>query len=155
MLVVWQLRLNLPINIPLHFVIVWQMKAERQSDRMAPDMEVHMEKRCSTEFLQVEKMAPTDIHHTCWTFMETYKWVWAQWGSGAFQQWWHWQWITFAGADFYEHSMQVCAHHWWKYIASGGDYVEKQYFVAENVLYRILWWRALLCSLYLLQLAWK
>ena len=36
--------------------------AERQSGRMASDMEAHMKQRCVTEFLHVEKMAPTDIH---------------------------------------------------------------------------------------------
>ena len=38
------------------------MAAEGQSDRMVSDMEVHMKQRCGTEFLHVEKMAPTDIH---------------------------------------------------------------------------------------------
>ncbi len=38
------------------------MAAEGQSDKMASDMEVCMKQRCVTEFLHVEKMAPTDIH---------------------------------------------------------------------------------------------
>ena len=38
------------------------MAAEGQSDTMVCDMEVHMKKRCITEFLHAEKMAPTDIH---------------------------------------------------------------------------------------------
>ena len=29
---------------------------------MATDMEAHMKQKCVTEFLYVEKMAPTDIH---------------------------------------------------------------------------------------------
>ena len=62
MLVGWQLRLNLPTNIPLHFVAVQQMAAEGQCDKSASDMEVCMERRCGFEFLHVEKMAPTDIH---------------------------------------------------------------------------------------------
>lgn len=41
MLVVWQERLKLPINIPLFFVAMRQMVAERQSHRMASDMEMH------------------------------------------------------------------------------------------------------------------
>ena len=55
MLVGWQQWLNLPTYIPLHFVTVWQMAAERPSDKTAPDMEVHMEQRCGTEFLHAEK----------------------------------------------------------------------------------------------------
>ena len=55
MLVGWQQRLNLPANIPLHFVAVWQRAAEGQAVRMASDMEVPMKQRCVTEFLHVEK----------------------------------------------------------------------------------------------------
>ena len=29
---------------------------------MASDVEVHVKQRCATEFLHMEKMAPTDIH---------------------------------------------------------------------------------------------
>ena len=47
---VWQQRVNLLINIPLHFVAVQQMAAEGQSDRMASDMEVCMKQRGGTEF---------------------------------------------------------------------------------------------------------
>ena len=38
------------------------MAAEGQSDKMAPDMEVHMKQRSGTEFLHMEKMALSDIH---------------------------------------------------------------------------------------------
>jgi len=38
------------------------MAAEGQSDNMASGMEVHMKKRCATEFLWVEKIAHTGIH---------------------------------------------------------------------------------------------
>jgi len=55
------------------------MAAEEQSDRMASDMEAHMEQRCVTEILHVENMAPID---TCWTFMEIKQGMWAQWGAG-------------------------------------------------------------------------
>ena len=54
--------MNLPTNIPLHFVAVWQMAAEGQSDKMASDKEVHMKQRCVIKFLHEEKIAPTDIH---------------------------------------------------------------------------------------------
>jgi len=61
------------------------------------------------------------------------------------------QWATSAGADFYKCGMQALLHLWRKCIANGGDYVEKQCFVAKNLLYQIV----LLCSLYLLQFPWK
>jgi hypothetical protein len=54
------------------------------------------------------------------------------------------QWATSAGEDFYEHGMQAVVHRWRECIANGGDYVEKQCFVAKNLLYQI----ALLCYLY-------
>jgi len=62
MLVIRQRRLNLPTNIPLHFVAVRQMAAEGQFDIMVSDMEVRMKKRGITEFLHVEKIASADIH---------------------------------------------------------------------------------------------
>ena len=39
-----------------------QLAAEGQFDRMVGDMEVWMKQKRVTEFLHVEKMAPTDIH---------------------------------------------------------------------------------------------
>ena len=57
------------VSIPLHFVAVWQMAAEEQSDKMASDMEVHMKQRCVIEFLHAEKMAPTDVH---WGLLNIY-----------------------------------------------------------------------------------
>ena len=57
-----QLRLNLPISIPLHFVPVHKMASEGQSDKMMSDMEMQMKQRCVTEFLHAEKNAPIDIH---------------------------------------------------------------------------------------------
>ena len=62
MLVVCQQRLNLPTNIPLHFVAVRQMAAEGQSDKMSSVMEVSMKQRCEIDFLLVEKMAHIDLH---------------------------------------------------------------------------------------------
>ena len=62
-----------------------------------------------------------------WTLLEGNQWMWTQWGSG-----WcfssdsgEWLWTTSTGADVYEHSMQALVQHWWKCIASGGDYAEK------------------------------
>jgi len=65
--VLWQWRLNLPINIPSHLVAVWQMAAEY--DKMVSDMEVQMEQRCVNEFLYQEEITPTDIH---WGLLNTY-----------------------------------------------------------------------------------
>ena len=65
--------------------------------------------------------------------------------GGAFQQWWQWQNFLSAGTDFCKYGMQALVHHWQKCIASGGDCVENECFVAENVLYPIV----LLFSLYL------
>ena len=56
------------------------------------------------------------------------------------------QWVTSTSADFYKCSIQPLIDCWQKYIANGGDYVEKQCFVAENLFYQML----LLRSLYLL-----
>ena len=42
-------------NIPLHFIAVRQMAAEGQSDKLASDMEGHMEQRCVIEFLHIGK----------------------------------------------------------------------------------------------------
>ena len=53
--------------------------------------------------------------------------------------------------DCYEHGMHALVHRWRKYVANGGDYVEKHCFVAENLLCQI----ELLCSLCLLQFPWK
>ena len=44
------------------------------------------------------------------------------------------QWITSTGADFCEGGVQALVHRWQKSIANAGDYVEKLYFVAENLL---------------------
>ena len=35
------------------------------------------------------------------------------------------QWVTSAGADFYEHVMQTLVHGWQKCIANGDDWAEK------------------------------
>ena len=53
--------------------------------------------------------------------------------GGAFQLWQ--QWVTSTAADFYDHGMQVLVHCCQKYIASGGDNLEKYCFVAKNLIY--------------------
>ena len=44
------------------------------------------------------------------------------------------QWVTSAAASFYVHDMQTLIHHWQKCILNSCDYVEKQHFVAKNLL---------------------
>ena len=46
------------------------LSAKGHSDRMVSDMEMHMKQRCVTEFLHVEKMAPTDIQ---WHLLNIYE----------------------------------------------------------------------------------
>jgi len=49
-------------HIQLYLAAMRQMTAEGQCDKMASDMEVRMKRRCVTEFLHAEKIAPNDIH---------------------------------------------------------------------------------------------
>jgi len=48
---------------------VAQMAAEGQPDKIVSDKEMHMKQRYVTEFIPVEKMAPTDIH---WCLLNIY-----------------------------------------------------------------------------------
>ena len=93
--------MNLPDNIPLHFVAMLQVAAEGQSGKMASDMKEHMKQRHIVEFLCAEKMTPTDIH---WSLLNMYgdqrKTV-----GGVFQQWQQQQLFTSTGADFYKCGM--------------------------------------------------
>jgi len=54
--------LNLPTNIPLHFVVVERLAAEGQSDKMMSDM-VRMKQKSIIEFLHflLKTIGPTDI----------------------------------------------------------------------------------------------
>ena len=65
----WQQRLNLPANIPLHFVAMSQMAAEGQSDKVVSDMEAHLNQRCIVEFFQLINgthwHSSTPVQH-CW-----------------------------------------------------------------------------------------
>ena len=90
--------------------------------------------------------------YACWTFTGTKQWMWGNelWVSAVVTVTWKTSHIPKGHADFYECSMQALVHCWRKCIANGGDYVEKLFIVAENLLYQI----ALLCSLYLLCFPW-
>ena len=118
----------------LHFAAMWQTAAEGQSDRMASDMEVHMKQKCVTEFLHMEKMAYLSTLAKClWRpncGCERSEAV-----GGAFQQWWQQDWDTSTGAGCYECGMQALVHCWWRCTADGVT-VEKECFVAENLLYK-------------------
>ena len=46
---VWQQRVSLSDSIPLYVVAMWQMAAERHSDRMASDTEMCLKQRCVIE----------------------------------------------------------------------------------------------------------
>ena len=99
-----------------------------------------------------KKWHPLTFIDSCWTFMETKLWMWAQWGSG----WYFLAVVTttvvhLPDADFYKHGVQAPVHCWQKCIANGVDYVEKLCSVDENFLYQIV----LLYSLYLLYFPWK
>jgi len=74
--VVWQQRLNLPDDVLLHSVVMQQKSAEGQSDKMVPDMQVHMKQRYITEFLHMEKkMHILTFISACQMFMEAKEWM--------------------------------------------------------------------------------
>ena len=60
---------SLPSSIPLHFVAMWQIAAQGQSDTVVSDMEVCVKQRYGTEFLHAEIIAHTDIH---WYLLNIY-----------------------------------------------------------------------------------
>jgi len=61
------------------------------------------------------------------------------------------QWITSAGTDFHNCRMQALVHCCQKHITNGGDCVEKQCFVAENLLNQIV----LFCCSHVYLFPWK
>ena len=132
MLVVRQERLKVPTTIPLHFVAVWQMAVEGQSDRMATDTEACRKQRCGTKCRTKKR--------THWRSLTLTECLWRL-NSGCersdvvgvvFQQWWQQQWVTSAAADFNERSMQALVHHWQKCVASGGDCWEIEFYSWES-----------------------
>jgi len=52
--------------------------------------------------------------------------------------------LSSAGTDYYECSMQALVHCWQKGIADGSAYVEKECFVAKNLLHQMVVWFSLL-----------
>ncbi len=55
--------MNLPTNIPLQVVVMWQVAAEGQSDKVVTDMEACMKQRCVTEYFHAEKKWHTADTH--------------------------------------------------------------------------------------------
>jgi len=91
---------------------VWQMAAKGQSDKMVSDVTW---KWAWSEYVlpnssMWKKMAPAD---TQWHLLNVYADQSVRTVRDMFQQWWHQQWVTFKGPDFYDHSMQALVHHRW------------------------------------------
>ena len=111
-----------------------------------------MKQRCVTEFLHAEKMATIDPHQMLNVYGDqtvdvstVMQWV-LHFSSGDSSRGSHPVVMT-----FYKHGMQALTHRCQKYIANGGDSVEKIGFVAENLFYQIV----LLCCLYQLYIPQK
>lgn len=58
----WVFMIWLPTSILFHFLAVRWMASERQSDKMASDIEVWIKQTWRTEFLHTWRIAPTDLH---------------------------------------------------------------------------------------------
>ena len=65
-----------------HFVAMWQITAEGWSDKMVSDMATCMKQRCALHSSMKKKWHPLTFIKTCWRFMESKQWMWAEWGSG-------------------------------------------------------------------------
>ena len=72
-----------------------------------------------------KKKSPLTLTDTCWMFMETNQWMWAQWGGGWSVSAVVTMTVTSTGTDYYECGMQALVHCWQKCIINGDDYVEK------------------------------
>ena len=128
--------MSLPASIPLRFLAVWYIAAE--SDKMASDLVVCMKERWG--------VPPCRKNRICWHLLTLAECLWIlncgfehrEVVGGVFQQWWQRLWVTSTGADFHEHNMQpfVCCSQ--KCIATGADYIEKEYCVVENLLYQLV-----------------
>ena len=123
--------MNLLTSIPLHFIAVWQMAAERQSDTMRSN--------CGSEYEAkvchwIAKIAPIDIHRWLLNVSGDQMVDFSIVKDVLHGQHFHSndaiiavvkQWATSTGADLYQCSMQALVHCWWKCTPNGGDYVEK------------------------------
>ena len=64
------------------------MAAEQQSDKMVPDMEMHIKQRCVIEFPHVERIASIHIHQCLLNVYgdQTVDWKHSEAVGGAFQK---------------------------------------------------------------------
>ncbi len=122
---------------------MWQIAAGGQPDRMSSDMEAQMKQRYVIEFFYAEKMAPTDIRQRLPNVygdqavdVHTVRWWVLRLSTGN-------SYICERQATFWV-AMHSCHTIKWRVSqsahlhesANGGDYVEKQCFVAETLLYQ-------------------
>ena len=124
MLVIWQQRLNLPATVPFHFVAVWQRSSLTEWPLTWNCVWCRgVESNSSMQ----EKVAPIDINQC---LLDVYKDQTLDINTVRYGQ--HLpsnsaiiaamkQWVTSAGADFYEHGMPTLVHRWWKCVGDGGD----------------------------------
>ena len=108
-----------PHNIPLKFIALGQLAAERQSDWMVSDTEMCMKQRCGTEFLHAEKIHPLTFINICWTFLGTKQQMWTQRCGGCcvsamVTATWKSSHIPESHANFHKSGMQALVHHWQK-----------------------------------------
>ena len=149
MVVMWQRRLSLPGNI--QFVLLAHNRLHRRGSLMKWClMEACMKHKHVTEFLHAEQMAPSDIHQHLWSvYGDQTANVSAGRGESCFTS------VVAVGYLHWCRLLWAChaalVHRWQKCRAGGADYVEKQCFVAKNLLYPVV----LLCSLYLLAFPWE
>ena len=124
-----------PPTVPFHVVDVWQMAEEGRLTEWCLTWECGWssgEELNSSMRKEWHPLTFTDICVCLWRPSNGYEHS-GGWGvcfssdnSGS----------TSAGAGFYKHSMQAIMHCWWKCTTNGGDCVEKDCFVAKNLIYQ-------------------
>ena len=79
----WQQRLNLPTNIPLHFVALWQYGSRGAVWQNGFWHGRAYKARISNWIPPYrKKWHLLTLIDDCWMFQETKQWMWAQWGGG-------------------------------------------------------------------------
>ena len=103
-----------------------------------------------------KKWHPLTFINICWTFLENKQYMWALWSGGrcvsaVATAIWSTSHVlgshftSFTLQEFYKYGMQALVHHWWKCIANPGDYVEKECFLAKNLLNEIVLFCPFIC----------
>lgn len=134
----------------LYILLLCDWWQQREYDKLACDIEVLMKQRVSLNSSIQKKVLLIDIcqHllNVCGdqtvTVSAGRQWV-VCFSNGNSRSW--------GWCNLYEHGIQVLVHCWRKWIANCGDYVEKEWSAAENLLYQTL----LMCCLYLSWFPWK